>query len=397
MKKWRISLLIVIILMGLVPLLISSTPPTKAQSDWLQVWAQRGETENIAWIIEYRNAEGQILATYDLKPEPRLIPAYHSAGRLIGGHGIIVILDPYRTEPFYGFLARGGMETKGSVISAAIHPASERYAYTLFRMEETEDTPWRSWVYVATIGAEDDQLVLEMEHERSAALSILDWHDDGEKLLIHLWKSQMVYAPFRESQDVQILDVTTGETQPIGTIIGYADDFNRFVSFTRGEPKDDYDYFPDITGIEVLDLATGTTAEYLLPDLGEQPETVGCAVFSPDGTQIAYQAARWSLSEEKYWMIVVDLATGESRVVFTEESTVIRIESHADLRYGLIADWLDDSTLVVGGTYSSHSAVIDVTDGTMLREETSKFLGYAEGITGTEGFNPIPVDNYDQG
>jgi hypothetical protein len=367
-------------LVAIIALLILAAPTVQAQADWLQVWARRSDTDDFAWIIEYRDAAGTVLAAYDIPPDPRLYPKHHSAGRLIdGASGVIVVFDPYRADQNFAHIPSGVMEVKGTLTGTAIHPNGQDYAYSITQMSEGED-PWHSWIFVATLGTMDDRLVLQEDHPRSLWFELLAWSPDGNTLLFHAWESSLsnqLYTPFFPYNEARLLDVNTGDTQSVGTIIGFADDLEYFAMTAEREP----------TGIMVLERSTDTLTEYPLPDLGEQPAIVGSAFFSPDRTQVAYQAARWKASDEIIWTIVVDLASGDARVIFKEEPDTL-LEQRADLHYGEIGGWLDNTTLAVGSIWSGHTAVVDVTNGTLLREETGAFLGYAVGMADTTGFTP---------
>jgi len=163
--------------------------------------------------------------------------------------------------------------------------------------------------------------------------------------------------------------------------LGWIDGYSHDLRYTATVLSNDQ----GITGLQVTEVASGNANVYPLPPLGEIPLVGGNAAFSPAATKVAYQVARSNPETEKYWTIVVDLASGQSRVVLEDEGI------NYEVRYADIGGWLDDQTLAIGSYWYGRTAIVDTSTGVMLREERGAFLGYAVGVTDVTGFAPSGV------
>jgi hypothetical protein len=211
--------------------------------------------------------------------------------------------------------------------------------------------------------------VYQTQHEPYLAVEPIGWSADGSTLLLQD-RPQGIggYILFMSYNNVRALNLATGVFTPLESIDGYSSD----LQYTA--VVDTNDSGP--VSLTMIQVSTRQSQTAPLPALGEQPSVGGNAIFSPANSHVAYQVARGVPDSEKFWTIVV---TGsESRVVLEDESG----------RYSNISGWLDENTLVVGSAFSLQSAIIDVNSGTVLREVSGNFLGYANGLTSTSGFAP---------
>jgi hypothetical protein len=173
------------------------------------------------------------------------------------------------------------------------------------------------------------------------------------------------------------MNLQSTEVTSIGDLDGYTQNATLLALVERGDSGP--------TGLTVTNWTTGQTATYPLPalSLAELPSVGGGAYFSPDTTKVAYQVARGDPEAEKFWTILVDLTTGQSRVLFEDEG------QNYSVNYGQISGWLDNNTLVLG-SWEGTSAIIDVNSGTLIREGQGRFMGYA-GVTDTSTFAPLNI------
>lgn len=354
---------------------------TNAQAQgqsWLQVWIIPAAQGTPA-VIEYRDAADTVQASYVLTLTD-LFTWRQVGGRVywFDSHAIPVFDPVYGTIdliPAPGRLADTADQffTLSSVVPS---PDGQRVAYGIMRQTSDWDQPTDNWIYVGTTAIADSQPVFQQQGESSLAVQPVGWSADGSRLLIH---DQPVgiggYILFWQNRNVRTLDLQSGAITPLGDLDGWSQDVQLTVQIATG---------PDGTpaGLAVTQLTTGQTITYPLPAIQDTLYTGGAVRFAPSGARVAYQVARGNPDSEKYYTVVVDLTNGQSKVVLEDQA------QNWDVRYGNIGGWLDDNTLVVGGTSSQQSAVIDVTTGQLLREERGAFLGYAVGLTSAAGFAP---------
>ena len=381
MKIRQCSFFVLLVIISLSLPIASLSSPAKAQADWLQVWTKRARNEYVSWIIEYRDASGNVLASYDVPSYPSFEPHHVAAGRVVD-HGLEAIhaLDPY-TGGMTTLPAPGFPDDRGNdwymITQMAVSPDGARYAYNVNRQASDYEQGADSWIYVGTVGADDAQLVLEENTESSYAIEPLALSADGQRLLVrHMPQGIGGYILFMSHRETRILDMATGDFQFVGEIDGYSANFE-YVGLIATD---------DIgTALIVTETATGGLARYPLPDLGEPINYGGGVTFSPNNSLIAYQMARHDPDNETFWTIVVERETGETRVVLIDHG------ANFQMQYGYIGGWLDNTTLVVGDIWNEHAAIVDVTSGALLREDDYVFVGYAIGITDTTGFAPPQI------
>lgn len=379
--KTLYTLLSAAILVTLIALSPSAPQPVAAQgAPWLQVWYFPQEQDQPA-LIEYRNMGGNVLASYALASDSMHSPR-QASGLVIGWDlASVPVFSPYT-----GLIAHvvppalpASTDTTFFNLSGGIPGPNRTYAYAITQHSNQADTPTANHVYVATVGQPADRLVYE-ETGASAWIAIqpMGWSRDGSALLLHDMPQGIGgYILFWTWQNVRALNLATGALTPLGNADGYAAD----LAYTAALQFDDN----GPTGLQVTNTATGQVMAYSLPPLPETVSVGGGAVFSPDNSKVAYQVARNNPEAEKFYTIVTDLASGQSRVVLEDEAP------DYEVRYGYVAGWLDENTLVVGGPWTDRSIVIDARSGAQLREEFGAFLGYAEGITSTDGFAPAGI------
>jgi hypothetical protein len=379
MKLLRTFTLSLLLIAGLTVAFLPS--PVEAQEPgWLEVWLLRDEASGNP-LVEYRqaagNTTGNTVLSFQLITEALNWPK-QAGGRLIGTDlENIAVFDPYQGVvnhfPAAGFMASTD-ELFFNLTTAVLSPNGQAYAYGTVMQHSDWEQPATSTVYVATPGLGDDRAVLQEQTESFLAIAAFGWAKNGQTLLLEdLPQGIGGYILFWTNQNVRALDIATGATESLGNLDGYSSDLSRLALLTRTEAG--------VTGIQVNDRQSGVVQTYPLPAIGEPALDGGNAIFSPSGARVAYQVARIDPENEKYWTIVVDLATWQSRVVLEDQA------QGYELRYGDAAGWLDDNTLVVGSRWLNRSAIVDVTSGSLLREVPGTFLGYAEGISSTAGFS----------
>ena len=369
----RMWLLLLCVMLGVLP-----TTSASAQSapPWLQVWLLRGDH----LTVEYRDAAGNAHAAYRLATDMFNWPE-QAGGRLFSTSlENIQVFYPYTGRITVYHTAVEGLTTDENIYvlqTIAPHPDGTAYAYGIMLHHADWEQPAASYVYFATTGAGDDRLVFEQATESISAISPLAWSDTGNILLLHEMPVGIGgYILFWTYQNVVAYDTNSGYQMPLGSTDGVSGDVGMLAELTFDEQGGP----PALNTLPIRGEVA--PAAYPLPPLAEEPGDGGNVMFSPSGTYIAYQVARVNPEHEKFWTVVVTVATGESRVVLEDEATGY------DLRYGHIGGWLDDTTLVVGSRADASSAVIDVTSGALLREVPGVFMGYATGITDTAGFAP---------
>ena len=301
-------------------------------------------------------------------------------------NGFVFGLDnetlPY-FDPYAGMVIHHLPPFKPADTEAVVYNLSEgvpnnvgQFAYTITQIDKQAQTPAYNWVYVASPSMNNDTQILEMQSPDAwTKIQPFGWSADGNTVLLHYIPHGIGgYILFWTYQNVMGYNVATGLTSTFGNIDGFSGDLTYTALVESGADG--------ITGLRVNTPATNTSTLYPLPPLAEPPVVGGGVHFSPFATKVAYQVARANPEAEKYWTIVVDLATGQSRVVLEDEA------AGYEVAYGNIGGWLDENTLVVGGPWNERSIVIDAASGMPLREEFGTFLGYAQGIMGVGSFAP---------
>ncbi|MBN1202196.1 MAG: hypothetical protein JXJ20_10105 [Anaerolineae bacterium] len=376
MKFARFVLLCALIAASLAVSLAAPTP-AQAQGDqpWLRVWTLYDQEQSIT-TVEYRDAAGTVLASYVMSSSP----ATNQAGGRIFMYGMeaIPIFDPtagvINYYPIPDF-PDNTQETSFNISGITPSADGSAYAYGTSTGPAAMEGDFTNRIYVANPGMNNDQVLLEETSDPWMMLSPIAWSADGRQLMFYYQPMGIGgYILFWQYEDVKVYDMATGAITPVGAVDGYSADFNLIAMLTRGEGGPN--------ALQVTNRSTGQVTSYPLPALPEQPLVGGDAYFSPSGSKVAYQVARSNPEQEKYWTILVDLATGQSSVVLEDEGI------NYEMRYGHIGGWLDDNTLLVGDAWSGHTAVIDAASGTALREEVGAFIGYAVGRTDAAGFAP---------
>lgn len=371
MKRWL--LLVVCVTLGVLPVMSASA---QSAPPWLQVWLLRGDQ----LVVEYRDAAGSVHAAYSLAADTFHWPE-QAGGRLFSTSlENIQVFDPYTGRITIYPTAVEGLTTEQDMYvlqSVAPHPNGTAYAYGIMLHHADWEQPATSYVYLATSGAGDDRVVFEQTTESISSITPFAWNDDGSILLLHEMPVGIGgYILFWTYQNVLAFDTTTGYQMPLDSVDAVSGDAGVRATLALDDQG-------ILSGLNTLPVwGDPTAAAYPLPPLDERPADGGNVTFSPSRAYIAYQVARVNPEHEKFWTVIVTVATGESRVLLVDEATGY------DLRYGNIAGWLDDSTLVIGDRADAASAVIDVSSGTLLREAPGVFMGYATGIVDTTGFAP---------
>jgi hypothetical protein len=364
--------LTVLILVALAALMVPGAPARAQVGQPVQVWLVPGQS-NTPPAVEYRTPAGKVVASYTMGVDSVNWPK-QAAGRVFGfGTDAIPVFDPYQGKViFYPVPGKGISTTEQfyNLTETAPSPDGQQYAYGVILQYSNPQMPATNWVYLAGLGQHNDTAILQEQTDSFLAIAPMGWSTDGSTLLLQDMPQGIGgYILFWTNQNVRAYTILTGQTKLLGNLDGYSGDLQYTALVERGDSG--------VTGLLVTQTATGAQTRYPLPPLSEQPVTGGGAYFSPSNARVAYQVARNDPENEKYWTIVVDLMTGQSRVVLEDQAVGY------DVRYATIAGWLDDNTLVVGSQWSQQSAVVDVTTGQLLREERGSFLGATTLTSGT--------------
>ncbi|MBN1965375.1 MAG: hypothetical protein JW910_12070, partial [Anaerolineae bacterium] len=306
MSRYRIALLCLLILSVLIAPAAVQTVTAQAQP-WLQVWAVPGENWSV-YSLEYRDAAGQVLASYVIND---LTWPRHAGGRLYGtALENIPVFDPYAGTVAYQPVTGKLQDTDQDfylVMDAIPAPDGQTYAYTISVQHSDYTLQALSTIYIGHVGQAGDRQLLQVQMEPSHALSPMGWADNGNILLLHLQPIGIGgYILFWTYQDVQLYDLRTNAVVGVGDVDGYSEDGRKIarVILSDGPAR-----------LEILDVASGTTAGYNMPNLGEAPRVGGGAIFSPSGMKVAYQVARGEPDNEKYWTLLTDLQTGLTTIL----------------------------------------------------------------------------------
>ncbi len=366
---------------------VQGTAPTRAQAraPWLEVWYFPADELGPA-LVEYRDAAGTVLASYALASNN--LPQFTQGGGYLmasDGYGHIIIFDPRMGLLRYYRAAElpEDTETEYYVVSQPAPTPNGDLAYTISRISLESDVPTQNSIYYADPAYEHVRQVYALQSsEPWYTVSPLGWSADGETLVLYN-EPQGVggYVLFWTYENTQARPLADMEQVTwLGNVDGFSADLRMTATVSR-----DNRYV--VQGINVTEVASGEQTFYPLPPLGETAHAAGNAHFSPSGARLAFQVARENPLEEKFWTVVVDLADGQSRVVFAQEF------AEDDWDYAYLAGWLDDSTLVIGGPWAGPSRLVDVESGTVT-EVPGVFLGYAQGVSEVSGFAPpgmVPV------
>ncbi|MBI5961589.1 MAG: SH3 domain-containing protein [Chloroflexi bacterium] len=378
MRRLRGTFILILITVGIAALLPHVTPAhAQGTPSWLQVWLIPGENQQLS-TIEYRDASGSTLAAYTLSMGT-FGWTYQGGGRVYGSYmSHVPIFDP-TTGRIDLYLPPGKPADTDQLFynlaSPVPNPTGQNYAYTVLMQDSQMSQPSTSWVYVATPGGFDDNLIFEEDREPFMATVPMGWSADGTSLLLHDMPQGIGgYILFWQYQNIRALNLTTNVLTPLGNADGVSGDLSITARVERGDTG--------VTGLTVTQISSGQVTTYPLPDLGEQPSLGGGAFFSPQNSKVAYQVARGDPENEKFWTLVLDLTTGQQKVILEDLSVDFSV------RYSNISGWLDDNTLVIGGPWNQQSAIMDANSGAVLREDRGSFIGYAQGITSTQGFAP---------
>ncbi len=363
MKRLLIFLLMVLVL-------LSGFPAHAQSGQTVQVWLVSGYPDSPN-TVEYRDLNGQTIASYIMGVDSFTWPK--QGGGLVFGFSTdaIPVFDPYQGQViFYPVPGKGVNNDQQfyNLTETAPSPDGAQYAYGVMLQPANPQLPATNWVYLAVPGQYNDIPIVQEQTESYLAITPMGWSADSGTVLLHEMPQGIGgYILFWTYQNVRTYTVVTGETRLLGNLDGYSGDLAYTALVERGDAGP--------TGLMVTETSTGGQMFFPLPALGEQPYVGGGVHFSPSNARVAYQVARGDPANEKYWTIVVDLhgAETEPRVIFEDQA----VAADVGVNYGDIAGWLDDNTLIIGSTWTQQSAVIDVTSGTLIRQERGSYLGTA--------------------
>ena len=381
-KQWRWPLYALIALsVVLSGWGVHAAPTAQAQGalPWLEVWYFPNDDLGPP-IIEYRDAVGTVLASYPLATD-NFSEVFQGGGNIAtrDGNDFLGVFNPHVGVLRYFTVTDKPQDTDTEfyVLSRPIPTPNGWLTYSISRMDTQGEQPAFNSIYYADPSYERISSIYDAESaEPWFGIEPLGWTDDGSMLLLHNAPTGIGgYILFWTYLGVEAHPLTDMQQSiPLGDLDGYAGDLSMTAQVVR-----DADYV--VQGIQVTVVASGDTMTYPLPPLGEPVHAGGNAHFSPSHTRLAYQVARENPEDEKFWTVVVDLTTGQSRVVYEQTFT------QEDWDFGYISGWLDDSTLVVGSQWQGRSVLVNVDSGA-LTEAPGVFLGYAQGVNEVGGFAP---------
>ncbi len=360
---------------------VRTAPTAQAQGTlpWLEVWYFPNDDLGPA-IIEYRDTVGTVLASYPLATD-NLHEIAQGGGNIAtrDGNDFLGVFDPHvGVFRYFTVIDKPrDTDTEFYTLSRPIPAPNGWIAYAISRVGSQFDVPAFNSIYYADPSYEQISSIYDVESaEPWYSVEPFAWSDDGSALLLHNAPIGVGgYILFWTYLGVQAHPLTDMQQSiPLGDLDGFAGDLSMTAQVAR-----DADYV--VQGIQVTTVADGTTVTYPLPPLGEPVYAGGNAHFSPSRTRLAYQVARENPEDEKFWTIVVDLTTGQSRVVYEQTFT------EEDWDFDYIAGWLDDKTLVVGSQWQGRSILVDVESGA-LTEALGVFLGLAQGVNEVSSFAP---------
>ncbi len=359
--------LLVVILVG--SLLAFSKGPLTAQESPYQVWYIAPTASDPLSHVEYRDANGSVVVSYTLTIDA--FDRVQYGGGILYGTGAILygawsemvpLFDP--TVGQIVFQRLDGIQAGFGITRFAAHPSAPLYAYGIYEDGQDFGQPATSWIYVNSPGQTAARLVFTDTRDNLTAAAPFVWGNDPNTLIIlDEPQADAGYSP--SHANVRVLDITTGALQPLGAVVSFAPDRQQFTTYARD------DSFATL-GLNVHHIASGAVTFYPLPGIEDASLIGGTAKFAPDQSKVVYQVMDGLIFQPtgKIWTILVDVGSGESRVLLEDES------DGAGLRYGYIDDWLDNDKLVLS------DAVLDVTTGTVLSGAPGSFLGFATDLTG---------------
>ena len=223
-----------------------------------------------------------------------------------------------------------------------------------------------SKIVMSSVIGSDVRTGVEETVEQPTALNVARWSKDGNTLY---YSREPVgiggYILFGGASSLFALDFTTGVTR---TLVPFGEGGLGMICIT--------DLSPDETQVAhvcqrdhagLLNLTTGQTTTIDLPAQFNPADAgaLGSALFSPDGTRLAYAIARHNPDNEQGWLAVsTDLRTsGDQPIVTSEPGTFVSVKS-----------WLDNDTLVfqrsatASGTASVWSVRYDGSDAKLIAE-----------------------------
>jgi hypothetical protein len=196
-------------------------------------------------------------------------------------------------------------------------------------------SPPNARLFFAPIGGFDATLVTEQATPEGYTFAPWRWTAGGQRLYFSEEPSGLGgYILFDGYSSLYVYDATTHTSNvlvPMDVTGGFIclDDLSPDETLVAHHCAD--------TGIGLLNLNSAEQTVIQPPAEAEGWATAGSALFSPDGSRIAFAVARNNPESEQGWVAVTDDLIGPSRLV----------AASAEGGYFQVVAWLDDHTLVL--------------------------------------------------
>jgi len=194
--------------------------------------------------------------------------------------------------------------------------------------------PPSTGLYITALGDMNTLTVAEQQTPEGWNFVPVRWSTDGQRLYYVEEPTGLGgYILFDGYSSLYVYDMGTGEASVVvpnsraGLIC--IDDLSPDEQFIA--------HHCDLDRVAVTNLETGESTEIAAPPDVTDATLAGSAVFSPDGSRVAFGLARGTPEDERGYLVVTDDLGGTSRLLTTtQESAVYRVLA-----------WLDADTLLV--------------------------------------------------
>lgn len=216
----------------------------------------------------------------------------------------------------------------------AAYDAGEEADYLAWSTFDWGAQPAETSLFVSSLGDMNTVTAAEQQTPEGWNFVPVRWTADGQRLYYAEEPSGLGgYIPFDGYSSLYVYDMTTGEPSVV-----VPNSRAGMICIDDLSPDEQHiAHHCDIDRMAVTNLETGESTEITAPDEAADAGFAGGAVFSPDGSRLAFGLALGNPDDERGYLVVTDDLSGSSRLLATtEESAVYRVLA-----------WLDDDTLLV--------------------------------------------------